>query len=175
MDCILKYSLECVSICTHIISLQNPLIIIEPLHFEPLNNNKIFNNNNYVASNKSINGNYLNYIVWPSIIKCISNDEKSIVSKPFAFFSNNIIKLQENINETQKDELKTFFSDSKYKINSMEYYNLFKQHGFNDMDIFKELTDDDLMSIGMEKKAHRMKILRGIKILNIEMDKANKQ
>ena len=63
------------------------------------------------------------------------------------------------------DTLELFLTDEKYNVNLMEYYDIFKEQGFEDMDILKELTDDGLQEIGIIKLAHRMKILRGIKIL----------
>ena len=75
-------------------------------------------------------------------------------------------KMNENGGVDNLDELEIFLSSDKYKVNLMEYYTILKDEGFDDMDILKELTDEGLKGIGIVKLAHRMKILRGIKLLN---------
>eukprot|EP01083_Nonionella_stella_P301216 1032104_1 len=63
-----------------------------------------------------------------------------------------------------KDELKSFLSSRKYRVDLMDLYHLFKEEGFDDFEMFSELTDNDLNEIGIRKKAQRMRILRGITI-----------
>ncbi len=80
----------------------------------------------------------------------------------------------DNNNDDEKqnplDELMDFLSNAKYRVNLPQYYEVFKQEGFEDMDVLKELNDADLVDINIEKKAHRMKILRGLQILNANND-----
>eukprot|EP01084_Bolivina_argentea_P254398 427653_1 len=70
--------------------------------------------------------------------------------------------------QKETDKLKLFLSSDQYKVNLIDYYDAFKNEGFDDLDVFCDLTDDDLKNdIGISKKAHRMKILRGITLLSI--------
>merc|ERR1712228_105475 len=63
-------------------------------------------------------------------------------------------------------------------IGLMEYLDLFIEQGFDtQMSTLSSLTDDDLISIGIEKCAHRKRILLQIKnnksvIFNVDSDKA---
>ena len=83
-------------------------------------------------------------------------------------------KLQEidgnnNSNEEEKeplDELKDFLTNIKYKVQLPDYYDVLKEEGFDDMEMLKEIKDEDLLDVGIKKKAHRMRIIRGITILN---------
>ena len=81
-----------------------------------------------------------------------------------------------NKNDEEKkeplDELKDFLTNNKYKVQLPDYYDILKEEGFDDMEILKEIKDEDLLDIGIRKKAHRMKIVRGIAILRAE-DKNN--
>eukprot|EP01083_Nonionella_stella_P273318 927078_1 len=72
-----------------------------------------------------------------------------------------------------KDELKSFLSSRKYRVDLMDLYHLFKEEGFDDFEMFSELTDNDLNDIGIRKKAHRMKILRGIRIWETSQNHIN--
>merc|ERR1712113_181801 len=90
---------------------------------------------------------------------------------------NSIRNSLDNISKHEKkeeiDELKSFLTHKKYKVYLIEYYNVFKEEGFEEMDLLKDLTDNDLKNdLKIMKKAHRMKILRGIRILN-QNDDAN--
>eukprot|EP01084_Bolivina_argentea_P142085 249624_1 len=86
------------------------------------------------------------------------------------------LKLANNDDEKKEeiDELKMFLTDNKYKVNLIQYYNVFKEQGFEEMDVLIELTDQDLSNdLKINKKAHRLKILRGIKILNQQVNNNN--
>ena len=75
--------------------------------------------------------------------------------------------------EEEIDELEIFLTDEKYKIKLIEYYDILKQEGFIDLDTIKELTDKDLIDININKKAHRIKILRAIKVINQNQNNNN--
>jgi len=73
------------------------------------------------------------------------------------------IKKDESTDEV-KDEVRDFLENNKYKVNLPEYYYTFKDSGFETMDGLRELTDKDLVEMKISKKAHRFKILKGIRI-----------
>ena len=64
------------------------------------------------------------------------------------------------------DELKDFLTNIKYKVQLPDYYDILKEEGFDDMEMLKEIEDEDLSDVGIKKKAHRMRIIRGITILS---------
>merc|ERR1712113_370880 len=87
-------------------------------------------------------------------------------------------KLDGNGNDEEKkeelDELKDFLTNDKYRVKLPQYYDVFKDEGFEELDVLKELTDKDLMEdLKIAKKAHRIKILRGIKLLNVNENQNN--
>ena len=87
---------------------NNPKIIIKPLFFEPLKNeNIIFNNKDYIEGYKSENRHYLNFVIWPSLIR---NDNKHILTKQIAVFKNEIPTLR------QINELKALRRNPNYMV-----------------------------------------------------------
>eukprot|EP01084_Bolivina_argentea_P008962 16779_1 len=87
MDCVLVYALECLSICG-IMILSSPRISIEPLYFEPLPDEKIqYSSKIHVDAFGSETGCYLNFVIWPGIVR---NDTNGRLSKQIAVFSNKI-------------------------------------------------------------------------------------
>eukprot|EP01084_Bolivina_argentea_P008961 16778_1 len=92
MTSILLYGMECLSLCCDIVLLRNPMISIEPLHFEPLNkNNVVYDNKYYIESYGSEKGHHLNFVSWPGIVR---NDTNGIVSKQIVVFKNKIHKFK---------------------------------------------------------------------------------
>jgi len=47
-----------------------------------------------------------------------------------------------------------------------EYYDIFIDNGFDEIDIILESNESDLIEIGIKKVGHRKKILKAIKLYN---------
>ena len=59
-------------------------------------------------------------------------------------------RLKNGDNEEKKeeiDELKSFLEDQHFKVNLPQYYKMFQQEGYDDFDVIKELTFDDLEKV----------------------------
>ena len=96
--------------------------------------------------------------------KELVEENKDLRDKIDRIFSiSNEIKQDETTDEV-KDEVRDFLENNKYKVNLPEYYYTFKDAGFERIDGMKELTDTDLVEMRISKKAHRFKILKGIRI-----------
>ena len=68
-----------------------------------------------------------------------------------------------DIENNNKKDLLLIKNWLKNECNLLEYYNLFIENGFDDIDLIFDLNNNDLIEIGIKKKGHRMKILKEIK------------
>lgn len=95
------------------------------------------------------------------------NELTSVITKQQQILNNNnnnnnngIVKHNGN---TQRDKVYIWLRDV---VNLEEYYNLFTENGFDDMEIIKNVTNQHLMEIGIHKIGHRIKIIKHISLLN---------
>ena len=105
-------------------------------------------------------------------------------SKQFEIMNENMVKLtksMEQLRNTQNNILTKLNLDdsilSKRESNDAlgqwlcdglklsQYYDKFKEEGFDDISMISHLDNDDLLELGVHKMAHRKKILNAIKLL----------
>ena len=68
-------------------------------------------------------------------------------------------QLNKSNDDAKNDEIYVLLSD----INLLEYYNIFNENGFDDLDSLSDITSQDLLEMNIKKLAHRKKILKKIK------------
>eukprot|EP01084_Bolivina_argentea_P306450 529561_1 len=69
----------------------------------------------------------------------------------------------DNNNISEEDKVRIWLRD---KIKLPQYFNLFVENGYDDLDIIADMNQDDLREIGINRIGHRKKILKYIKLLN---------
>eukprot|EP01084_Bolivina_argentea_P030348 56258_1 len=67
------------------------------------------------------------------------------------------------------NKLKTWICDA---VQLSEYYDIFSAQGFDDMSTLCYLDENGLITMGVKKMAHRLKILHEIEIIKNEMNKS---
>ena len=76
-----------------------------------------------------------------------------------------IIKNGQNTNMRVNNHKETLRSWFENRVKLVEYYELFIENGFEDLDLLTAITMKDLISMGIEKLAHRIKIMQCIEYL----------
>eukprot|EP01083_Nonionella_stella_P018087 50580_1 len=77
----------------------------------------------------------------------------------------------EDLVKRQKEILAWFEDNDELKLlkeSKMKYYNLFMKEGYDQMVLIAELTRDDLIAIGIEKRAHQNQIIKAVEVLKQE-------
>ena len=68
-----------------------------------------------------------------------------------------------NVNDDEKEELNDKEKVQKWleeQVKLPQYFELFIQQGFDDLDSIKDITKDDLNEMGVDKVGHQRKILK---------------
>ena len=86
-------------------------------------------------------------------------------------------RLEMNMREMMKDRLEGSNEESHQMkavrrwlgtdVNLPQYLDMFIENGFDDLTVIQALTINDLLEMGIEKKGHRIKIVRAIAKLKV--------
>ena len=75
---------------------------------------------------------------------------------------NRFMKEREQRKDQESSELAAVRRWMNTVVKLPQYMDLFIENGFEDLSVIQDLTIDDLMEMGIEKKGHRMKIVKCI-------------
>eukprot|EP01083_Nonionella_stella_P064261 167330_1 len=80
-----------------------------------------------------------------------NDDEEDVMQK--------LLDRQQNITNWFQNHVKLEESNQKY-------YSLFMKDGYDQMSLIAELTNENLIDMGIDKKAHRKRIMKAVELLN---------